>query len=172
MDQLKRLNLGPQWLLAILSSQTLDVGTNRFKYPGYVSFSPPRSLDSEPNHGHLAITALNLPSVMERITHSAITPPLHVTQNIEDLSLRSLQSLPDPVTTTALETLIQMHGSLFRTRCLSCNHVRHGYEPLLAASFKDCTNPNSFINIPTDKLPRCGGDGWSGSNRFGRCSSL
>ena len=109
---------------------------------------------------------------MERITPSAITPPLHVTQNIDDLSLRSLQLLPEPVATTALETLIQMHGSLFRTRCLSCNHVRHGYEPHLAASFKDCINPNSFINISTDKLPRCGGDEWSGSNRFGRCGSL
>ena len=109
---------------------------------------------------------------MKRITPSALTPPLHVTQNIDDLSLRSLQSLPQNVATTAREALIQMHGSLFRTRCLSCNNVKHGYEPRLAASLKDCIDFNNFIEIPTDKLPRCGGDEWSGSNRFGRCGGL
>ena len=109
---------------------------------------------------------------MERIIPSATTPPLHITQNIDDLSLRSLQSLSESVATTAPETFIQMHGSLFRTRCLSCNHVKHGYEPYLATSFKDCIDPKNFIMIPTDKLPRCGGDEWSGSNRFGRCGGL
>jgi len=129
-------------------------------------------LDSKPNNGHLAIAALNLPSVMKRIIPSAIASPLHVTQNIDDLSLRSLQSLPESVATTSPETFIQMHGSLFRTRCLSCNHVQHGYEPFLAASFKDCINLKNFIEIPVDKLPRCGGDEWSGSNRFGKCGGL
>jgi len=131
-----------------------------------------KCLDCKPNNGHLAVAALNLPSVMERITPSAIAPPLHVTQNIDDLSLRSLQSLPESVATSAPENFIQMHGSLFRTRCLSCNHVKHSYEPYLAASFKDCINPKDFIEIPTGKLPRCGGDEWSGSNRFGRCGGL
>ena len=109
---------------------------------------------------------------MKRITFSASAPPLHVTQSIDDLSLRSLQSLPESVATTAPENFIQMHGSLFKTRCLSCNHVKHGYEPYLAASFKDCINLKNFIKIPTDKLPRCGGDEWSGSNRFGRCGGF
>ena len=109
---------------------------------------------------------------MKRIIPSAVAPVLHVTQNIDDLSLRSLRSLPQSVATTALETLIQMHGSLFKTRCISCNHVKHGYEPYLAASFKDCIDLNSFINIPNDKLPRCGGDNWLGSNRFGQCGGL
>jgi hypothetical protein len=30
----------------------------------------------------------------------------------------------------------------------------------------------NFIKILTDKLPRCGGDEWSGSNRVGRCGSI
>jgi len=157
--------------LAILSSQTLHVTKVVLSWLRQVHLLS-RCLDSGPNNGHLTIAALNLPSVMKRITPSAITPPLHVTQNIDDLSLRSLQSLPQNVATTAREALIQMHGSLFRTRCLSCNNVKHGYEPHLAASFKDCIDPNNFIEIPTDKLPRCGGDEWSGSNRFGRCSGL
>jgi len=126
-------------------------------------------LDSKPNNGHLAIAALNMPSVIKRITPCSIGPPWHVTQNIDDLSRRSLQSFPESL---AVTSLIQMHGSLFKTRCLSCNHEKHGYEPYLATSFKDCINPKSFINIPTDKLPRCGGDEWSGSNRFGRCGGL
>ena len=41
----------------------------------------------------------------------------------------------------------------------------------LAASFEECMNINNFL---TDKLPRCGGDEWSGSNRSGRlgCGGL
>ena len=68
------------------------------------------------------------------ITPFAIAPPLHVTRNIDDLSLllRSLQLLPESVATTAPETSVQMHGSLFKTRCLSCNYVKHGYEAHLA----------------------------------------
>lgn len=156
--------------MAILSSQTLDVG-KKLVYPSTIHLLS-RCLDSAPNHGHLAIAALNLPSVMQRITPSAMAPPLHVTQNIDDLSLHSLQSLPESVATSALEALIQMHGSLFKTRCLSCNHVGHSYERHLAASFKDCIDVNSFIKIPTDRLPHCGGDEWSGSNRFGQCGGL
>ena len=40
------------------------------------------------------------------------------------------------------------------------------------ARLKDCINLQTFIEILTDKLPRCGGDDWSGSNRFGRFGGL
>ena len=95
-------------------------------------------------------------------------------QNIDDLSLRSLQSLPESVVTTAgaSETFIESfetHRSLFKTHCLSCK-PREAW--LLTASFKYCINHKNFIKIPTDKLPCCGGDEWSGSNRFKRCGDL
>lgn len=169
MDQLKRLKRIPVDLGSSIITDARCGNKSTLYRIWFIYSLESRCLDSQPNNGHLAIAALNIPSVRKRIMPSAIAPPLHVTQNIDDLSLRSLQLLPESVTTTALETLIQMHGSLFKTRCLSCNHVRHSYEPHLAVSFKDCTSPNSFIDISTDKLPRCGGDDWSGCNRFGRC---
>lgn len=67
-----------------------------------------------------------------------------------------------------------MHGSLFRTRCLSCRHERHSYEPYLAASLEDLPPEllEDGVVIPVDKLPRCGGGEWNGSNRYGRCGGL
>ena len=45
--------------------------------------------------------------------------------------------------------------------------MKHGYEPRLAASFKDCINSliSPLINYPVVEVNE-----WSGSsNRFGRC---
>jgi hypothetical protein len=56
------------------------------------------------------------------------------------------------------------------SKCTDRYSTDHGdYEPHLAASFKDCINLKNFIKIFTT---RCGGDEWSGSNRFGRCGGL
>ena len=60
---------------------------------------------------------------MEHITPS-IAPPFHVIQNIDDLSLRSLQSLPGSVATTAgapPKTFIQMHTEVFKTLATTCS---------------------------------------------------
>ena len=50
--------------------------------------------------------------------------------------------------------------------------LQHGHEPYLAASFKECIDLDNFVELPTSKLPRCGGDEWPGSDRFGRCDGL
>ncbi|KDR67557.1 hypothetical protein GALMADRAFT_258223 [Galerina marginata CBS 339.88] len=130
-----------------------------------------KALSVTQNKGHIALAALNLPSVRSRIMPSASSAPLHASQNIDELSLRALKLLPEPTATDGQERLIQMHGSLFRTRCLSCRHEMHSHEPFLAASLKDL-DPEVVADIPIDKLPRCGGDQWSGSNRYGRCGGL
>lgn len=132
----------------------------------------PRSLDAKPNPGHVALAVLNLPQVASRVIPTAISPPLHITQNIDELSLRSFRTLPDDVAVESTERLIQMHGSLFRTRCLSCKKVEHSYERSLSASLGNVSNTGGPVDIPIEKLPRCGGDEWSGSNRYGRCGGL
>ncbi|KAF8894321.1 sirtuin [Gymnopilus junonius] len=129
------------------------------------------ALSAKPNRAHLALAALNLPTVASRVIPSASKPPLHVTQNLDELSLWALKLLPEPTATESQKRLVQLHGSLFRTHCLSCNHERHSYEPVLAASL-DGSGPDTVVDIPVDKLPRCGGDQWSGSNRYGRCGGL
>jgi NAD-dependent deacetylase sirtuin 5 len=58
---------------------------------------------------------------------------------------------------------------------LSCRHERHSYEPYLIASFEDLPPDllEDGVVIPVDKLPRCGGGEWNGSNnRYGRCGGL
>lgn len=92
-------------------------------------------------------------------------------QNIDELSVRALKLLPEDTATETQKRLIQLHGSLFRTRCLSCKHEMHSYEPVLAASLEG-SDPGTVLNIPVNKLPRCGGNHWAGSNRFGQCGGL
>lgn len=86
--------------------------------------------------------------------------------------MRALKLLPESPAADGVENLLPVHGSLFRTRCLSCNHVKHGYEPFIAKSFKDLSDSNNFVDIPVEKLPKCGGDQWAGSNRYGKCGGL
>jgi NAD+-dependent protein deacetylase sirtuin 5 len=62
-----------------------------------------------------------------------------------------------------------MHGSIFRTRCTSCQHVKHSYDPYLSAALRDFKEGEE---VPVDKLPRCGGDSWAGSNRYAKCGGL
>jgi len=115
------------------------------------------------------LAILNNPSTLSRIAPNAQSPPLHVTQNIDELSLRVLNEFPQDTKNDAEQHLIQMHGSIFRTRCLSCQHVKHSYDPYLSSELKDL---KAGEEIPVDKLPRCGGDSWAGSNRYGKCGGL
>lgn len=132
----------------------------------------PRSLDAKPNPGHVALAVLNLPDVASRIIPAALSPPLHVTQNIDELSLRSLKLIPHDIAAETSESLIQMHGSLFRTRCLSCKKIAHSYDRNLSAALGNISIADGPVDIPIEKLPRCGGDRWSGSNRYGSCGGL
>jgi len=81
-------------------------------------------LDAKPNNAHRALAILNNPSTLSRIAPNAQSPPLHVTQNIDELSLRVLNAFPQDVKNDAEQHLIQMHGSMFRTRCTSCHRGR------------------------------------------------
>lgn len=101
-----------------------------------------------------------------------------ITQNIDSLSRRALQGLLEAQARTqdqpwdgadALlqETLFEIHGSMFVTRCTSCQHV-HRTDGLPSPS------PILRGNDGEDalQLPRCGGPEWAGSNRYGRCGGL
>ncbi|KAK2459637.1 hypothetical protein APHAL10511_008282 [Amanita phalloides] len=126
-------------------------------------------LNANPNNAHRALAVLNNPSTLSRIAPEATFTPIHVTQNIDELSLRVLDALPQDVQDNAKQNLIQMHGSLFRTRCTSCQHVKHTYDLHLSSALKDLKQGEE---IAVDKLPRCGGDSWKGSNRYGNCGNL
>jgi NAD-dependent deacetylase sirtuin 5 len=75
------------------------------------------------------------------------------------------------------EAIIEMHGDIFVTRCTSCQHLKRSYEPQLASALanREKSKPNPDVDLPevtVDQLPKCGGDAWAGSNRYGRCGGL
>ncbi|KAF9475745.1 sirtuin [Pholiota conissans] len=143
----------------------------------FYSYRRKLALAAKPNAGHYAIASLNVPKIAARVTPSSPEAPLHVTQNLDELSLRALKQVTENsddemLMETAMGQYIQMHGSLFSTRCLSCKKGEHSYEPYLAASLKDTDSIDEFVDIPVEKLPKCGGDDWNGSNRYGKCGGL
>ncbi|KAM6494142.1 DHS-like NAD/FAD-binding domain containing protein [Amanita muscaria] len=129
-------------------------------------------LNAKPNNAHRVLAVLNNPPTLSRIAPLAQQPLLHITQNIDELSLRVLDALPQDVQDIANEHTIQIHGSILRTRCTSCQHILHSYDPFLAPALKDVQADDELQDIPVDKLPKCGGDSWAGSNRYGRCGGL
>ncbi|KAJ3539823.1 hypothetical protein NMY22_g4560 [Coprinellus aureogranulatus] len=119
------------------------------------------ALDAKPNAGHLAIASLNLPEIASRVIPSASLPPLHVTQNLDELALR------------AIKQVVPSDNAELTEEALG-RHEKHSYEPFLSAALKDLP-PDSLEKgtvVPVDKLPKCGGDEWNGSNRYGRCGGL
>ncbi|KAJ3557890.1 hypothetical protein NM688_g1225 [Phlebia brevispora] len=146
--------------------------------PGAVWFYHQRMraqcFDAQPNDAHKAIAALSIPVVQHRIARAASTAPVHVTQNIDELGLRVLGMLPEAFKSEEqASNVIQMHGSIFSTRCTSCRHVHYSLTRSPSAKLENIVNENaSLIDVPEDSLPRCGGDEWQGSNRYGKCGGL
>ncbi|KDQ53340.1 hypothetical protein JAAARDRAFT_61372 [Jaapia argillacea MUCL 33604] len=130
-------------------------------------------LNAQPNDAHRALSTLLIPSTLSRIAPSASSPPLHITQNIDSLSIRVLDDLHSDLKPTTVEEYVkEMHGSIFVTRCTSCQHVQRTYAPSLSSTLSELAVDGERYDIPHEKLPRCGGDAWGGSNRFGNCGGL
>ncbi|KAG6910403.1 hypothetical protein DXG01_010758 [Tephrocybe rancida] len=136
---------------------------------------------AKPNTAHYALATLAHAPTLARIA-PCTARPTHVTQNIDALALRVLESLPpskegDEDASPLAEAIIEMHGDIFVTRCTSCRHVQRSYAPELAAALTAFENAKSDgadpqLPITLDQLPKCGGDTWAGSNRYGHCGGL
>ncbi|KAI6655093.1 NAD-dependent protein deacylase sirtuin-5, mitochondrial-like [Oopsacas minuta] len=56
------------------------------------------------------------------------------------------------------QNVVELHGSLFLTRCLSCSEVKENRDSPICASLKDKGAPDpdeKSAGIPADQLPRC-----------------
>lgn len=56
------------------------------------------------------------------------------------------------------QNVVELHGSLFLTRCLSCGEVKENRDSPICASLKDKGAPDpetKSASIPIDQLPRC-----------------
>ncbi|CAE6454187.1 unnamed protein product [Rhizoctonia solani] len=132
-----------------------------------------------PNAAHHTIASLVLPSVQARLLPSLeprAIPPLLVTQNFDNLSIRALNDLESQLSSeqmsTARSRLIEIHGSAFRTICTQCKCSKTSLEPLSCPAFDDGYVIPENEPIPVEDLPKCGGREWAGSNRYSRCGGL
>lgn len=95
----------------------------------------------EPNPGHLAIAQC------EARLRDQGRRVVVITQNIDELHRKA-----------GTKNLLEIHGTLFKTRCTSCGTVAENYSspicPALAG--KGAPEPETQdARIPVDKLPRC-----------------
>jgi NAD-dependent SIR2 family protein deacetylase len=170
------LSKRPKRRLAILSSQARSVSHNhperQLIFTNVTTHVHLRCLNAKPNDAHRALATLSLPAVLSRVAPCASSPPLHVAQNIDALSLRVLEPFSSQDKATAEKSLLEMHGSIFVTRCTSCQHIQRSYTPALSSALRNLEDINTKHDIPIKELPRCGGDAWAGSNRYGNCGGL
>ncbi|XP_041647985.1 NAD-dependent protein deacylase sirtuin-5, mitochondrial [Cheilinus undulatus] len=98
-------------------------------------------LTKNPNPAHLAIAECE-----GRLSKQGRTVTV-ITQNIDELHRRA-----------GSKNLLEIHGSLFRTRCMSCSHEAANYKSPICDALKGKGAPDpktDDANIPVQHLPRC-----------------
>src|SRR5690606_18466672 len=85
----------------------------------------------EPNAAHRAIARF-----VRAREHARV-----VTQNVDGLHARAADELPDPAANALREAPVELHGSLFRVRCVRCDFEEGHTGPVDASA--------------TERLPRC-----------------
>ncbi|XP_044056984.1 NAD-dependent protein deacylase sirtuin-5, mitochondrial-like isoform X3 [Siniperca chuatsi] len=97
-------------------------------------------LTKNPNPAHLAIAECE-----ERLSKQGRKVTV-VTQNIDELHRRA-----------GSKNILEIHGSLFKTRCMSCGHEAANYESPICAALEGKGAPDPDTNdaqIPVLQLPR------------------
>ncbi|OQV14489.1 NAD-dependent protein deacylase sirtuin-5, mitochondrial [Hypsibius exemplaris] len=99
-------------------------------------------LKAQPNPGHLALSGA------ERCLEKSGKKLTIVTQNIDGLHQRA-----------GSQRVIEIHGSLFKTRCMVCEKVEQNMDvsicPALAGARPPDPDEENRIEIPEKDLPRC-----------------
>ncbi|AWP10512.1 putative NAD-dependent protein deacylase sirtuin-5 mitochondrial [Scophthalmus maximus] len=98
-------------------------------------------LTKNPNPAHLAIAECE-----ERLAAQGRQVTV-VTQNIDELHRRA-----------GSKNILEIHGSLFKTRCMSCGHEAANHKSPICAALagKGAPDPDTHdAQIPAQQLPRC-----------------
>uniref|UniRef100_A0A4W4HDW1 NAD-dependent protein deacylase sirtuin-5, mitochondrial n=1 Tax=Electrophorus electricus TaxID=8005 RepID=A0A4W4HDW1_ELEEL len=102
----------------------------------------------EPNPAHLAIAECE--ARLGQQGRSVVV----ITQNIDELHRRA-----------GSKHVLEIHGSLFKTRCMSCGEVKENYKSPVCPALKGkgAPDPNAKeARIPVEDLPRCDRQGCHG----------
>lgn len=122
-------------------------------------------LSASPNAAHLSLAQLlSSTGSQQESPRSRIMPNAQsfhlITQNVDGLSGRALQQtqLTDGGASidTATDSIIEMHGNLFKTICTSCGDARIDLRQPLSDGLdgtEDLTG--EYKPIPLNQLPRC-----------------
>ncbi|KAJ1596762.1 hypothetical protein NDA14_006389 [Ustilago hordei] len=126
-------------------------------------------ISAAPNAAHLTIAKLlmdsnsQLKSVRSRIMPNAQSFHL-ITQNIDGLSARALQEVVSDSSSTeakasiraATDSIIEMHGNLFKTICTNCGDAHFDRRQPLSEDLAGTEDlSGQYKAIPTERLPRC-----------------
>ncbi|XP_072459965.1 NAD-dependent protein deacylase sirtuin-5, mitochondrial isoform X3 [Notamacropus eugenii] len=108
-------------------------------------------LTKNPNPAHIAIAECEARlSVQGRRV-------VVITQNIDELHRKA-----------GTKNLLEIHGSLFKTRCISCGNVAENYKSPICPALEGKGAPDPDVpeaRIPVEKLPKCEEKGCNGSLR-------
>jgi NAD-dependent deacetylase sirtuin 5 len=128
-----------------------------------------RALQAQPNEAHKLLAKLSVPKYRKIIAPASKTFHL-ITQNVDGLSIAALDSLAGQLsssnTTSArvqMNSVLEMHGSLYDIECTKCGHTVQdisdplcpalGAADLLLENYVDAGSKE--INIVEADLPRC-----------------
>lgn len=95
-------------------------------------------LTKEPNAGHYALAKFE-----EKLKNEGKRLVV-ITQNIDELHKRA-----------GTQNLIELHGSLFKTRCTKCHHTNDNYDSPICESLRGIADDTAEVTIPLDQLPKC-----------------
>ncbi|XP_039609941.1 NAD-dependent protein deacylase sirtuin-5, mitochondrial [Polypterus senegalus] len=105
-------------------------------------------LTKNPNPAHLAIAECEA-----RLSKQGRTVVV-ITQNIDELHTRA-----------GSKNVFEIHGSLFKTRCINCGNVKENYRSPICPALegRGAPDPDAVdVQIPVEHLPRCEEKGCNG----------
>lgn len=115
----------------------------------------------QPNAAHMALAKFSIPTVRNKIAPNSIFTL--ITQNVDELSRKALESVAQNQTDTQQPSMLEMHGKIFDVICTSsgCGHTESNFDsPICAAlsgteRFYESGTPDSVPDIPLKDLPLC-----------------
>ncbi|CAG8480466.1 930_t:CDS:2 [Diversispora eburnea] len=100
-------------------------------------------LKTEPNKAHKALRDFeNKISSQQQKGKEGNQTFIVLTQNVDGLSSET-------------KNLVEIHGSLFKTRCIECGDIQKNRDSPIVPALKGTEYSNLDSNIPIEKLPRC-----------------
>ncbi|CAG8687308.1 3224_t:CDS:2, partial [Scutellospora calospora] len=96
-------------------------------------------LKKKPNRAHKALVDFEKKVTLEVPQTQTFTV---ITQNVDGLS-------------SDIKNLIEMHGSLFRTRCTKCGDIKENRDSPIVPALEGTENSQFDIDLPIEKLPSC-----------------